>query len=155
MTSFLILIAVLAGCGLMLWASYKIEPHWVSKDGQRLICYGQNLSRNGEPEGRFREVRAARVNDSLIEIRHKARRDKPADTAGLLRNNVLSRKHIPSSYWNVIGVSPEPPKGKVIFVLGGNHDPDQPPLLALRVPTKSKAIPMLDLLLANNSSSSA
>ena len=71
MLSALVLIGVLAACVLMLWLSYKIEPHWVSKDGNRLICYGQALSRGGTTSGRWRELRINRINNDTLEVRFR------------------------------------------------------------------------------------
>lgn len=149
MVSVLIFIAVVGVCALMIWAAYLVEPHWVSKDGQRLVCYVQSMSIHGEPEGRFREVRVAKVNDSLVEVRQKGRMGRDHSSRNAMAMSLIKKRHRQGTYWNVVAVSPEPPKGKAIYLLGGNHDEGQPPLLALRIPSKSRAVPMLDQAFAD------
>ncbi len=140
--------AIAAICAALWWVAYKIEPHWVSKDGTRVICYAQSLDHNGQPEGRFREVRLRQIDDNRVEVRQRgryARAPRPTDT---YKPALLSFANSqPYTQWSVIGRSDEPPKGKEIFVLGNNHTEGQPPLLAIRLPASSRAVPMLQAIL--------
>jgi hypothetical protein len=151
MASTLSFLAIVAVCSLMLWAAYRIEPHWVSKDAQRMVCYGQGLGRDGQSDGRWREVRVAKVRDDTVEVRPRrgslmnAGRDRSVPTA-----RSLVPKRLPkASYWKVIGPSETPPRRRAVYLLDGGHDPGLPFMFALRMPANSKAIPMLDAVAAN------
>ena len=50
--SWLLLIAFLGGCVLLLWLSRRIEPHWVSKDGQQFTCRVAELPPSGARSAR-------------------------------------------------------------------------------------------------------
>ena len=150
MTSALIFIAIAAGCGLMLWAAFRLEPHWVSKDAQRMVCYGQSLDRKGTSNGPWREFRVAKVGDDTLEIRPRRGSLSTAarDTLTTPRGKV--HKRLPkASYWKVAGASETPPKRRAVYFLDGAHEPGLPEMLALRMPANSKAIPMLDAVAAN------
>ena len=153
MTDFLLFALIVAICGLCWWASYRIEPHWVSKDGRRVVCYGQGLSNHGEPIGRWRETKLAKLNASTVEVRQKGLRTGPSaadlNQTKLQLMSPLKARQPAATFWNVVGVSPEPPRGKAVYLLGGSHGEGVPPMIAVRLPAKSKAIPMLDELLAN------
>jgi hypothetical protein len=150
MASALLLVGVLAACVLMLWLSYRIEPHWVSKDGTRLICYGQALSRGGQSSGRWRELRIARVRDDTVEVRTRRGSlavDRPTGdpmrlTAGLMRRRNVRK----ATFWKVAGQTPTTTRNRVMYMLDGNNDASMPDMIAIRLPAKSKAIPMLDSL---------
>ncbi|CAB4701155.1 unannotated protein [freshwater metagenome] len=49
-----------------------------------------------------------------------------------------------SSTWRVAGPSDNPPKRRVVYLLECGPDDDLDFLVALRLPAKSKGIPMLD-----------
>ncbi|MCU1398012.1 MAG: hypothetical protein JWN62_1121 [Acidimicrobiales bacterium] len=151
MASVLILIAVIGGCGLMLWASHKMEPHWVSKDGERMICFGQGMSRNGVPSGRWRELRISTTYGNRVEVRPRRGSlaiDRPtgsmASAAGLVR-----RRGPKGSTWSVVGQTETPLRNRVLYILGGNTDPNMPDMIAIRLPAKSKAIPVLEAIATN------
>ena len=152
MASVLTFLAIVAGCALLLWVAYRMEPHWVSKDGERLVCYGQGLSRNGNADSRWREVRVLRVRPDTVEVRQRrgggfattSRRDALSNPM-----HVLNRRRPKTSYWKVLGRSETPPRRRVVFLLDGSHDPNLPDMLALRLPVHSRAIPMLDAVAAN------
>jgi hypothetical protein len=148
MGSFLLFAAVVAVCLLMLWASYKMEPHWVSKDGERMICYGQCLSRGGQTMGRWREMRINRVQPNMLEVRPRRGTlavDTPGSrTAGAAVGGMLKRRAPKSSLWKVSGRTETPLRNRVMFVLDGNTDANLPDLIAIRLPKKSRAVSMLD-----------
>lgn len=161
MSSILLFIAVIAGCAGLLWLSYKIEPHWVSKDGERLVCAGQGISRFGDPQGRWREVRITRVSGDVIELRprrgnfsadrspagsHRSVPDSPM-TAGWTGFRVRRNPRV--TYWRVSCASDNPPKRRAVYLLDGNTDQYMPDMIAIRLPANSRAIPMLEALATN------
>ena len=150
MGSFLLFTGVVAICLLMLWASYKMEPHWVSKDGERMICYGQCLTRGGQSVGRWRELRINRVQPNMLEVRPR-RGSLSVDTpgsrsAGGVVGGMMRRRGPKSSVWKVSGRMETPLRNRVVYVLDGNTDPNMPDLIAIRLPAKSRAVSMLEEL---------
>ncbi|MCU1393149.1 MAG: hypothetical protein JWM34_1577 [Ilumatobacteraceae bacterium] len=149
MTSTLLVIAVFAVCGLMLWASHKMEPHYVSRDGGRMIVHGQGMSRAGQPSGRWRELRVQKIGDRVVEVRPRRgtlainARGGSAISAAFPR---AKRRAPRTSTWSVLGQAESPAKNRVLYILDGNHDPGLPEMLVLRLPTNSKAIPMLEAM---------
>jgi len=157
--SALVLAGVLAACGLMLWLSYKIEPHWVSKDGNRLICYGQALSRGGTSTGRWRELRINRVSDDTLEVRTRRGSlavDTPSGNPMRMTSAFGRQRHVrKATYWKVAGLTPAAKTDKrVLYMLDGNNEPSMPEMIAIRIPAKSKAIPMLESLRVSRQSAS-
>lgn len=125
------IIAVVAVCGVCLWLAYRIEPHWVSRDGHRFLTVAQELDQWGIPIGRRQEVRV-RIDDE-------------ADTLVLSRRSLLKPSQ---SQWVIDAKSPEPPKGRVVYLLKKVTSEPEIGQMALRLPDKSKVIPQLDALLA-------
>lgn len=123
---FLLFVAVMGG---MWWFASRIEPHYSSKDGTRFLCNGQEIVDN-EPFGRKRETRVTVMPDGVLNVSQKRR---------LRRTN---------ERWALVGKSPEPPKGKQIYLLqqfaDGKWLPDQ---MSLHIPAKSRVVPVLDALL--------
>jgi hypothetical protein len=122
-----LIIAVMGG---MWWVAYRMEPHWSSRDGRRFMCTAQEIV-DGEPVGHPRETRVVISPDRTLFVTQK---------------RMLRRK---SSVWHVIGKSPDPPRKLQVFV--AQHRPDSlGPLshLAIRIPTKSRCVPLLDDLVA-------
>lgn len=153
MVSILAFCAIFAVCGLMLWGSYKIEPHWVSKNGDRLICYGQGITRDGEVSGRWRELRISRVRDDTVEVRPRRGSlavDRPMGNPMRITASLGRNRHIrKATYWKVAGQQPSPVRNRVLYMLDGNNEPSMPEMIAIRVPKTSRAIPMLDALHLN------
>ena len=154
MGSTIAILGVLGACAVALWLSFKYEPHWVSRDGQRMRCYGQIVSRSGESTGRWRELLVGRNDDTTVAVR--ARRGSLAvsnfrpGTTG--RSTLLARRTKRPSYWRVLGTNPAPQSRKVIYLLS-TSDPSFPEMLAIRLPINSRAIPMLDSLTVNPATS--
>ncbi|HRE03933.1 MAG TPA: hypothetical protein PLV68_21740 [Ilumatobacteraceae bacterium] len=155
MVSFLVFAGLIGLCVAMLYAAQRVDPHWVSKDGQRMICQGQGLARDGTPVTRWRELKVAEVGDGRVEVRTRhgsltatqpTRQDYSPTAA--LRRPLFREPRQKTSMWRVQGIAADAPKRKVIYVLDGNDDPGMPALVTLRMPANSKAIPMLDRLLA-------
>lgn len=125
MWSTLALIGAFAACGLMLWAASRIEPHWASKDGARFTCRVQRLGQHDAPSGSWREMRA------MVD----------GDTVRLSARGVRGRE-LRGSY-QVITKSDSPPKNREIYICAG------PTRVLLRLPSSSRAVPLLDDLLAH------
>lgn len=122
MWSALALVAAFAVCGLMLWGASKIEPHWVSKDGERFTCRVQRLGHHDTPVGTWREMRAV-VDGGKLRLSARG----------------LRGREMYGDY-EVVGKSEDPPKGKAIYICSG------PTRAVVRVPDGSRAVPALDRL---------
>lgn len=147
MASFLLFVGVVGVCLLMLWASHKMEPHWVSKDGERMICFGQGLQRGGQTIGRWRELRINKVREDTVEVR--PRRGSLSNGSSTGAAGLLKRRVPKASYWTVAGPVETPLRNRVMYILDGNNEPDLPDLIAIRLPAKSRAIPMLEAMTNN------
>ena len=128
--------SVLAVCIGMLYLASRIEPHWVSKDGQRFICNGQVMDRHGLPRTAWREYRVEVRWDGSIATRRRSRWVR-AD----------------ARLWRMQARSDDPPKSKAVYLFGPDRrtagDRGGPPdraddLMAVRLPVKSRAIAVLD-----------
>lgn len=126
MWSTLALIAAFAACGLMLWGASRIEPHWASKDGGRFTCRVQRLGQHDAPVGTWRDMRAL-VEGDMVHL-----------TARGLRGRELR------GAYHVLAKSPDPPKGRAIYICAG------PTRSIVRIPSSSKAVAVLDELLARS-----
>lgn len=120
----------IAVCGLLGWLAFRIEPHWVSKDGHRFLCNAQRLTARGEPETRWRETRVIVNNADQVQV----------DQKRFMRRT--------STFWQVVSRSEDPPRGREVFLLTGFDDRGTPVMLALRLPKKSRAVATLQRLLA-------
>jgi hypothetical protein len=128
MTNLLWTLGAIAVCAGMFFIAARMEPHWVAKDGTRFITTSQLIDRFGETIGRRREVRAAILPDGSLLV---SRRSIIKTTSGV---------------WRIQAKSPNPPKGRHIYLLREiPPDPDGE-LLALRVPASSKIVPALDAI---------
>ena len=114
--------------GAMWWFAYHLEPHYSSKDGRRFLCTAQEME-GGEPLGRVRETRVLVLPDGLLEISQK---------------RMMRRKH---SCWVIVGKSPNPPKKMQVYLAQLRADGQKiPSFIALRLPAKSRCVPVLDEL---------
>jgi hypothetical protein len=109
----------------MYWFGYRMEPHWVSKDTNRFMTNAQVIEGHGQA-GRRMEVRATFTDDGHVLIG---------------RRRVL--KSDPAVY-RVTAKSPQPPKGKAIYLLERVPKPDDGSLLMLRMPASSPVIARMD-----------
>ncbi len=127
---FVWLAVVIVVMGGMWWFGYRMEPHWVSKDGQRFMCGAQEFF-HGVLAGHPRETQVAIMNGGALHITQK---------------KMMRRQR---SLWTLVGKSADPPKGLEIYVAQQSVDgvPTQT-MMALRIPKKSKAIAILDAELA-------
>lgn len=115
--------------GGLAWVGFRIEPHWVSKDGGRFLCNGQLMDAHGEPLGRWRETRVVLETNGGVRIDQKRR----------FRHRV--------TYWKMTAESDSPPRKRAVFVLRGHDDGGVAAMMALRLPSNSKALPHLRALL--------
>lgn len=116
------LIAALAVCGLLAWVALRIEPHWVSKDGERFTCRVQRLGQDA-PQGRWREMRGHVDGNSVV-----------LATRGLIPNSMSGR-------YSVEVRSPNPPKRRALWLLEAERQ-----RVVLRIPESSRAVPRIDAL---------
>jgi hypothetical protein len=115
-------VAVMAG---LAWLGFRIEPHWVAKDGSRFLCNAQLLSGKGDPMGRFRETKM------LVEPNGEL----------LVDQRRLFRRHM--SAWQVAAESENPPRKRAVFLLTGHDRSGAAAMLALRLPASSPMVPRL------------
>ena len=105
--------------------TFRIESHWASKDGRRFVCQVHPIGAPGAGDGRPRETRVIVQPDGCL---------------------TLSRRRDAVSEWRVVGRAPTAPKHRAVYVLRPTDgSPDQ---LAMRLPDTSRAVPVLDGLLA-------
>lgn len=129
------IIAVAAVCVLLLWLASRIEPHWPSKDGERFTCAARPVSPHGPPIGRWREVRCTLGPGRAVVV----------DRRGVVAPAPRSFGH-----WSLIGRDPEPPKGKVIYLLDSDTDDGR---MQIRIPASSRCVAVLDNRLASEPTS--
>ncbi|MGA0878252.1 MAG: hypothetical protein ACO3SP_03970 [Ilumatobacteraceae bacterium] len=115
----------LAIFGGLVWLAYRIEPHWASKDGRRMIARVQPLGGRDEPSGRWREMRAS-IDGGTITLSSRG----------------LGSLSLRGTY-RVRGKSSQPPKRRAIYILEGERR------LLLRIPSNSRAIPALDAMIGS------
>ena len=130
LTDLLGMLGVVAACGGMLYIAHRIEPHWVSKDQQRFLTVAQELDHLGSTFGRKHEVRV---------------RVEPDDDVLLIRRRSMVRSG--AAIWKVRAKSPNPPRGREIYILEKATSDRDVGHLALRLPAGSKMIPRMEELL--------
>jgi hypothetical protein len=122
---FLGVIIVVSG-GLVAWTAFRIEPHWCSKDGRRMIARAQQLSQPHQSAPKWIEVRVFVDEDTVV-----------------LRTRAMRSTGMRGDY-RVVGKSPMPPKKQEIYVLRGENE------VLIRVPQDSRAIKTFEELLDRN-----
>lgn len=130
----LLAIAVMAA---LAWVGYRIEPHWVARDGRRFLCNAQLLDDKGNALGRWQETRINVMDNGDLVVDQKKH----------MRRRV--------STWRMAAESPEPPRRRVVFLLRGRDSFDRPALLAVRLPSNSIAVALLRPLVGGRRESSA
>ena len=121
----------IAAMGGMWWGAARLEPHYASKDGKRFMCTAQEII-DGEPAGRPRETRVMVMVDGALHCTQKR----------MMRRS--------GSLWTIVAKSPQPPRKLEVYLLreiaDGRMAPGQ---MAMRIPTKSRVVPILDGILAS------
>lgn len=126
------IVVPVAACVGMLWLANRIEPHWSAKDGRRFLTTAQIIDRHGQTIERRREVRVTIATDGTLH---------------LSRRSVLRRDQ--NQLFQVAGASPDPPRGKAIFVLDSLPADPSGNRLVLRLPATSPATAALQGVLAD------
>jgi hypothetical protein len=126
--SWLLLFVFLAACVLLIWMSRRIEPHWVSKDGQQFTCRVADLHPERGEVGPWSEARVAINGDDGLTVAVKPK---------LLR---LPGHRSPIRIMRVVGRADSDRKGLVVYLLKGEEE------MALRLPRRSRAVARLDEL---------
>jgi len=122
-----LLLIVMAG---MWWLAYRMEPHWASKDGKRFLASAQELAGTATA-GRPKETRVLVMPDGMLLVSHKRR---------------MRRVH---TQWKLVGKVPAPPRRLEIYLAELREDGRAVPrMLTLRIPKKSRVVPVLDALLS-------
>lgn len=120
-------VAVLAG---LYYVAFRIDPHWVSKDGHRFVCHGQLVDRYGNTLQNWREFRFEVIEHKRIFARRRSRWTR--------RNEGV---------WRVSAKSDNPPKNREVYLLA-SADSDNTDQMAIRLPASSRAVEVLDGLRA-------
>ena len=108
---------------LLALAALRIEPHWCSKDGRRMIARAQLLPDRNQTIASWNEVRLFVDEDNIL-LRTRGRRG--SDLRG---------------EYKVVGKSSSPPKKRQIYILRGDKE------VCIRIHTDSRAIATFEELL--------
>ncbi len=121
-------IVVLGG---LYFLAFRMEPHWVSKDGTTFTCRVREVREDTDQQvGRWKD-RHALVEGGRLRLGGRVTLRSFGDR---------SRQHLTAPI-GVLGRSPGGPSRFALYVL------DSDPAMVLRVPTKSRAVPVLDSLI--------
>jgi hypothetical protein len=124
-TDLITLVVSLVVGAVLIWFAFRMEPHWVSKDGTRFTCRLQPLTADLANDGLHVDVRARLEGTNLVITPRGLRGAKMGGT------------------YRVLAASPDPPKGKAVYLV--SIDGRQ---LTLRVPATSRCVPELDAVVA-------
>lgn len=116
-------IAFLGVCAGLFWLLSRHEPHWVSKDGRKMIARVQTLGPGDQPEGTWKDVRVLIDGDHLVVSARGPRAWK------------MRGRYTP------LAKSPDPPARREIYILQGEVR------ILLRIPSNSRAIVVIDSML--------
>jgi hypothetical protein len=122
-------------CGGLFFIASRIEPHWVARENNRFLATAEPIDRWGNVIGRRREVRVAILPDGGLMV---SRRSLMRTTSGV---------------WQIQSTSPKPPRGKNVYLMRPIPPDPEAGMLALRVPTSSRIVPILDELAPDASGS--
>jgi hypothetical protein len=130
--SWALLILFLGGCLFLIWLSRRIEPHWVSRDGQQFTCRVAELHPERGEVGAWTQARVAVNGDAGLTVAMKPK---------LFR---LPGSRAPIRMLRVGGRTESDRSGLVVYLLTGEQQ------MALRVPKRSRAVATLDELAADD-----
>jgi hypothetical protein len=117
-----------AVCAALLYAAYRIEPHWVAKDGNRFLATSETIDHQGKVVSRRREVRGTIMSDGVL----------------MLGKRTMLKTR--SSLWRIVGKAPELKRGRMLYILDTVPPDPMGEQLILRIPHSSKLVPRLDAL---------
>ena len=112
------------------YAGHRLEPHWVSKDGRRLLCNVQTIAGPDGIAGRAKETRITVLSDGSLQL------DR--------RRGV---RHGMSQVCTLTGKAPDPPRRRAVYLLDTRLIDGTPVQYAVRLPSTSRAVPVLDAIL--------
>jgi hypothetical protein len=119
-----ITIGIVVGAG---WLAFRMEPHYVSKDGRRMIVAGQLITPQGASLGRWRETKLRVTANGVV-----------AEQRRMLRRR--------GSLFRVVSESEAPPRKKAVFVMRNIGEPNEvtdDALLTIRLPASSRGVALL------------
>lgn len=129
MSTWLWAVGAVVLCAGLFYLAYRIEPHWVAKDGRRFLATSVLVDASGKVVGRRREIRGTIMSDGTL-LLGKRTMLKTRTTVHRLRAR-----------------SPEISRRRAQYVLEQiPPDPDGDRLL-LRIPVGSELVPTLDSML--------
>jgi hypothetical protein len=127
------LLLAIAACVGSLFLAYRIEPHYVSKKGDRFLCTAQWLSpKGGAADGRRREVWINVLGAGQLQV----------DIKRHLRHDL--------STWSLEGKAASPPPRKAVYVLRSITSLGTTERMAIRIPAKSRDVKSLDAMLPDS-----
>lgn len=135
MSSMLWAVGAVVACGGMLYLAYRIEPHWVAKDGRRFLTTSEMVDRHGQPVGRRREVRGTVMGDGAV----------------LLGKRSFGRTR--TTVYRVRSKSVHLVRGRQQYVLEPVSADPMGDLVILRIPSTSRLAATFDELAARGSRS--
>lgn len=104
----------------------RLEPHWASRSGDRFTARVQMLRAGDQPEGRWREVRAAVTQRQTVIMRPR----------GLSVSSLRGE-------WRLVNAGVDDKRRRAVFVAARLDGDDR---LVLRIPLSSRARPVLDAI---------
>jgi hypothetical protein len=123
-TNLLSTVGFFAVLALLGWLGWGLEPHWASKDGRKVMCRMQLSPDDPLDRPRWHDVKIA-IDDRELYVFARSRR------AADLRGN-----------WRVVGAVNDDTKRRRIYELRSQNDD----AASVRVPLKSRCVPVLDEL---------
>ena len=116
-------VALLAG---LYYAAFRVDPHWVSKDGQRFVCHAQLVDRYGNTLHNWREFRFEVIDPKRIFARRRSRWTRRSE-----------------GVWRVAAKSDNPPRNREVYLLE-SAESDNTDQMAIRLPASSRAVQVLE-----------
>jgi hypothetical protein len=123
------MVLALAICAGLVYFGYRLEPHHVSKRGDRFLCTGQWIKPGGDTDGRKREVWVTVLGGGQLQIDVKRR----------LRHDV--------STWTIEGKAQSPPPRRAVYVLRAINALGSTERMTIKLPSRSRAVAVLDAML--------
>lgn len=122
----LTLLALAAGLLALRWVR-RVEPHWASRDGRRLIARAQPLDTH-DTSARWREVRVAVTADGHVITRSRGLASPPV-----------------TGEWRLVEATVDDRAHKALYIARRTASSEQ---MVLRLPLDSRARPVLDALVS-------
>ena len=122
-------LAIIAFAGVLFWLPSRIEAHWSARDGRKCICRGQLRDQHGVAASPWREYRLEVGSDG--------------DVVAYRRSLLGGRR---GGAWRVAGRTSNAPQRRAEFLLQRRHDAPDASTLAVRLPSRSRTVAVLDAL---------